>query len=219
MKTLITFSERLQYRMQQLKKSKPDIYQHPLAGTANISKQNVQQWLDGSGISSKKLSVLAKILNTTESWLIDGDGDCESQKGNTFKPLIEKYAINQYPVLQWEQADSWRSTAMENSNYISTPIKGSKDSFVIEVKGISMLPKFEEGSLVVVDPNVKPNSLEYGLYANNSSIMIRQFISENNESLLKAINPDWPSKIEVMSAETRLIGAILGVWTPLTKPQ
>jgi SOS-response transcriptional repressor LexA len=66
-----------------------------------------------------------------------------------------------------------------------------KDScFAVEVIGESMWPNFLEGVLIIIDPELNPKNKDHVLCKLHDSddIIFRQYIEENGEYFLKAIN-------------------------------
>ena len=59
-----------------------------------------------------------------------------------------------YPVISWVQARNWREIIHSDQTagyaHLPCPVECSASTFVLRVRGISMLPKFEDGDLIFV---------------------------------------------------------------------
>ena len=64
-----------------------------------------------------------------------------------------------------------------------------------EVKGDSMWPQFMEGILVIVDTSLEAKNRDFVIYllANSNQIVLRQFIDEEQNKILKPINYAYKS--------------------------
>ncbi|NBI40191.1 helix-turn-helix domain-containing protein [[Haemophilus] felis] len=68
-----------------------------------------------------------------------------------------------YPVLSTVQAGYFREINLLNSldseqqyEMISSQIKASENAFYLKIEGQSMLPRFQEGDMVLIDPAIEP---------------------------------------------------------------
>lgn len=219
MNKLITFSDRLRHRMAELKYSKPDVYQHHLASKANITKQNVQQWLDGGGASSKKATILAKILKTTVQWLVDGEGKPSLTSIKTdvkeLEIIDETLIINKYPLLEWgdinEQGVIVNMQLMERSDKQYETNHSGENCFGLVVNSESMAPEFKKGEQILVDRDKEPINESYVVIQlkKEGLPVLRQLINDGGDRFLRVLNPDWPNKFEALTSEHVIIGCVV----------
>jgi SOS-response transcriptional repressor LexA len=82
------------------------------------------------------------------------------------------------------------------------PVRCSKDTFVLRVRGESMEPKFHDGDLIFVDPEAAPISGRYVVVRLECSheATFKQLIVEGDRQFLKAVNPNWPQRIIEVNA-------------------
>jgi len=82
---------------------------------------------------------------------------------------------------------------------------------VLRVKGASMEPKFGNGDLIFVDPQVEEESGKYVVVkledANEATF--KQLIIEGGRKYLKALNPDWPERIIELEEQARICGVVV----------
>ena len=70
------------------------------------------------------------------------------------------------PLISWVQAGEWPEIASDFAlgdaeDLLPCPVRCSADTFVLRVRGESMEPKFHDGELIFVDPQVAPVSGRY----------------------------------------------------------
>lgn len=123
---------------------------------------------------------------------------------------------NRLPVITWEQAGEWMDIAEgyvpgEGEEWLPCPVRCSKDSYVLRVRGISMEPKFHDGDLIFVDPHVEPVSGKFivVMLDGATEATFRQFIEEGGRRYLIALNPEWPNRIIEIDADTRICGVVV----------
>ena len=62
-----------------------------------------------------------------------------------------------------------------------------KDRFAVKVTDSDMMPRFWNGDVVVVDPNIQPQNGDYGLFRIGKDVtMLRQFNENDSEYILYA---------------------------------
>jgi SOS-response transcriptional repressor LexA len=91
------------------------------------------------------------------------------------------------------------------------PVRCSKDTFVLRVRGESMEPKFHDGDLIFVDPQVSPDSGKYVVVRIEDSheATFKQLIVEGDRQYLKALNPDWPHRIIEVNSNATICGVVV----------
>lgn len=121
-----------------------------------------------------------------------------------------------YPLLSWVQAGNWcdisEGFAPEYGvELLPCPVKCSPESFVLRVRSTSMEPKFYEGDLIFVDPNVPADHGKYVVVRLDESnqATFKQLIVEDGKQYLKALNPDWPNRIIEVEEESTICGVLV----------
>jgi SOS-response transcriptional repressor LexA len=74
-----------------------------------------------------------------------------------------------------------------------------------------MEPKFHEGELIFVDPNVEAVNGKFVVVQLNDSneATFKQLVIEDDRQYLKALNPNWPDPIIKLSADARICGVVV----------
>ena len=123
---------------------------------------------------------------------------------------------NLHPVISWVQAGAWRDIADDyqsqaGDEWLPCPVTCSEDSYVLRVHGISMEPKFRDGDLIFVDPQVEPVSGKYVvvMLEDTAEATFKQLIIEGGHQYLKALNPEWPNRIVEVNQNARICGVVV----------
>lgn len=71
-----------------------------------------------------------------------------------------------------------------------------------------MEPKFHDGELIFVDPQVAPVSGRYVVVRleDSQEATFKQLIIEEGHQYLKALNPDWPNRIIEVNSNATISG-------------
>lgn len=123
-----------------------------LADVLKITPRAVSKWFNAEAMpSTANIYVLAKFLDVTPEWLTFGDNNAE----------IVKVAQKRYPLLSKIQAGMWTgidyfTTVDEDFEMIPSNVMASEYSFYLRISGDSMLPRFKDGDLVLIDPTIAP---------------------------------------------------------------
>ncbi len=67
------------------------------------------------------------------------------------------------------------------------------EPYALRVLGDSMEPEFADGSIIIVDPAMPPQSGAYVVIDYRGETTFRQFVVEEGRKLLKALNPAYPA--------------------------
>jgi SOS-response transcriptional repressor LexA len=125
------------------------------------------------------------------------------------------------PLISWVQAGDCREvefphTANDAEKWILCPVPHSSQTFALRVEGLSMhnpgsSPSFEEGDIIHVDPEVRPenHSLVVVQVNGDTEATFKQLLTEGGEYFLKALNPGWPSQIIKMPTDASICGVVI----------
>ena len=69
-----------------------------------------------------------------------------------------------------------------------------EEPFVLMVLGDSMLPEFIEGEVIVIEPEVPPQSGSYVVAHNNGEYIFRQVIQSGGKWFLHPLNESYPDE-------------------------
>lgn len=124
---------------------------------AGLTKGRISQLLDpDEPFGERAAASLVTKLNLPDRWF-------ELGAGNVSGAAVGQRRI---PVINMIQAGNFREiiddfTVGEGSSYIHTDTDLSPYAFALQIEGRSMLPDFNEGDRVIIDPNVRPSSGDF----------------------------------------------------------
>jgi SOS-response transcriptional repressor LexA len=150
-------------RLQQLIDTRYEGNQKAFGEAVGLSKGRVSQLLDkDEPFGERAAASLVEKLRLPDRWFDQG-------AGNVSNAAIGERRI---PVISPVQAGNFREIvdafAMgAGDNYLSTDSECSPYTFALQVEGRSMLPDFEEGDRVIIDPDIRPHSGDF-VVARNS---------------------------------------------------
>lgn len=98
-----------------------------------------------------------------------------------------------------------------SAGWMHVPPKSRQRTFRIRISGQSMEPKFHDGDLVFVDPQVLPTSGKYVVVRLEDSheATFKQSIVEGGRQYSKALNPDWPDRIIKINVDATICGVVV----------
>ncbi|MFM4722405.1 LexA family protein [Aeromonas veronii] len=204
----MTISDRIFSRRTALNLSKT-----ALAKAIGVSDVSVGKW--ESGLNQPKgryLNDLAAALGVSVDWLLAGGGEGATAPSQETMPgyhNVEPAVIpqgNRVPILSYVQAGNWREMCEQattfdgNVEYVSASIDIGPRGFGLWLRGNSMTPIFNEGDLVIVDPDESPRPGDYVVAKNGSEgATFKKFrprgIDENGQEVFELVplNDDYPS--------------------------
>lgn len=212
-----------------------DRYQ--LAKACKVSYQAVQQWEKGKTTpSATSLLDIAAATCTDPHWLIHGREPNKSQKiisalveaGATARSSLPYEAstnsnvepgpdiFGKVPLISHIQAGNW-CDAVDNfhpgdaEEWLPAPTRHGPHAYALRVVGSSMEPRFREGEIVVVDPEVTATSGRFVVAkkVGTQEVTLKQLVIEAGDSYLKAMNPHWPEPIIRLTEDWLVCGSVI----------
>ena len=157
---------------------------------------------------------LEKAMNKNQGWMDTPHADGARQEEHNAHDGPDLRSL--HPLISWVQAGNWYEISESfvpayGSELLPCPVCCIPESFVLRVRGSSMEPKFHEGDLIFVDPNVSPDHGKYVVVRLDESneATFKQLIIEEGKQYLKALNPDWPNRIIEVDEEATICGVIV----------
>ena len=190
-----------------------------IAGTNNSYLSQVRhQTRTPSGTPRRVGDELAEMLERgmgkPEGWM---DESHEPDTADAEKNAWDEVQVRSLcPLISWVQAGEWTETSRDHvpgyeTELLPCPVRCSRRTFVLRVRGISMEPRFRDGDLIFVDPEVTPAHGKYvvvRLDASNEATF-KQLVIEGERQYLKALNPDWPDRIIEVNATATVCGVVV----------
>lgn len=189
------------------RRKKLNLTQSQLAEIVGTDQQAIQRVEAGLTKNPRNLAKLAAALQTSPEYLRFGVGEMDNA-------TVVASAGNYLPLISLVQAGVW--TDIQELHHLDVelypcPIKCSRHAFIVKVEGESMLPRFEEGDLIYVDPDAQ---VENGSYVvarldDENQATFKQLIIDGNKKYLKALNPDWPNKFVEINGNCTIVGKVV----------
>ena len=161
---------------------------------------------------------LERCMGKKSGWM-DLEHEDEPLQSQEFSaPKAKEYARSEcslLPLITWQRAANWPEVHEPRIDYdtehLLCPVQCGENSFVLEVQGSSMEPKFRDGEMIFADASLKPQNGQYVIAhdLNTKEAMLRQLVIDSGRRYLQALNPDWPDKIIEMGSSTTVSGVVI----------
>jgi len=171
------------------------------------------------GIGDDLAGKLEQGMGKYEGWMDEPHQDEWGQSniaGKETNTRIGPDIRSLHPVISWVQAGDWMEIAegyepQYGEELLPCPVKCSKDSFVLRVRGISMEPRFHNDDLIFVDPHADAVNGRYVvvMIEDTTEATFKQLIVEGGRQYLKALNPEWPNRIIEVNQNARICGVVV----------
>lgn len=126
------------------------------------------------------------------------------------------------PLISWVQAGEWASVVDnfrpgDAEEWIPVPRNHGSRTFALRVRGISMEPKYHDGSIIFVDPD---RSADHGKNVvvrleNEQEATFKQLVIEGDQKFLRPLNPEWPGpKLIQINGNATICGVVIGQFIP-----
>jgi len=155
---LDTFRDRLIYA-----KDEKGLKQVDLVKATGVSKGTVSNWISGKTTPDDTVALgdLAKALGVSVDWLVTGR-ESNNHSFSNVRP-VDKHEIRMAPVLNYVQAgefcEYFDDAIADRFEPVST--KHPKNSYWVELNGLSMMPDFCPEELVLINPDMQPSPGDY----------------------------------------------------------
>ncbi|MCX7132506.1 S24 family peptidase [Aeromonas sp.] len=150
-----------------------------LAKKTGVSGTSVSKW--ESGLNQPKgryLNDLAAALGVTVEWLLTGNSSQSAEVGSKGAFSNTEPAVvpsgRRIPILSYVQAGHWREMCDQafgvdgNTEFVLAGIDVGQHAFGLWLRGNSMAPTFNEGDLVIIDPDESPRPGDFVIAKNGS---------------------------------------------------
>lgn len=183
-----------------------------LAEKVGTSQQSIEQLENGKTKRPRYLPELAKVLEVTVDWLLDG-----TSFGN-ISPIEKQRTIQLYPLISWVSAGEWQE-AVESygikdfDEWYESDIKILGKAFWLRVNGDSMTSptgqSIPDGHMILVDPGREPvnGSLVIAKLIDANEATFKKLVIDGGNKFLKGLNPNWP--IIPINGNCKIIGVVV----------
>ncbi|WP_421210681.1 LexA family protein [Aeromonas enteropelogenes] len=189
-------------RIKELRK-KHGLTQRKLGELIGATGPSVSQWESGDvSPSADYLVALARVFGVSAHWLSTGKGSPEL---SNVEPAVIPQG-NRVPILSYVQAGHWRGMCEQatgfdgNVEYVAASVDIGPCGFGLWLRGNSMTPFFNEGDLIIVDPDEQPRPGDYVVAKNGGEeTTFKKYrprgIDENGQEVFELVplNDDYPT--------------------------
>lgn len=175
------------------------------AGLSKDAIRNMQRAIQQkgrAGVSTRTISALAPVLETSVAWLLEGDGDEDSHHDEGVVSVMGYIGAGAEIEPEFEQIPP------EGIDEVKVPFPLPDEMIAFQVKGDSMLPVYKDGHIVIVYREQKrPIESFYGEEAAVRTADGRRFIKTVmrgpngvnlfswNSALIEDVHLDWIGEI------------------------
>jgi len=163
---------------------------------------------------------LEQAMDKPEGWMDEPHEDLLAQvmskksSAANVEPVPDTKGL--YPLISWVQAGEWSEIAgsfdiTDAEDWLSCPVQCSTGSFVLRVKGQSMEPRFRDGEYIFIDPEMPADNGKFVVVRleDTQEATFKQIIIEGGRTYLKALNPDWPTRIMEITQQAVVCGVVV----------
>jgi SOS-response transcriptional repressor LexA len=118
------------------------------------------------------------------------------------------------PLISWVQAGAWCAVndifqPGDADEFYPTTAKVGKNAFALRVRGDSMEPKFQDGCIIIVDPDKESYNGAFVVVreSDTDEATFKQLQIDGSRRYLKPVNPRYP--IMEMRSETLICGVVV----------
>jgi SOS-response transcriptional repressor LexA len=187
------------------------INESELARRTGIGQPVVHRICSGETDNPKvaTLSPIANFFAVSIDQLIGTEPLSPDRIPGTFNPDAQGW--RQIPLLAWEQVLSWPNLTQKSGPLptISTDIELSQHAYALTVRDTTMEPRFPEGTVLLVDPNLQPNSLDFAIIHIEGQHLpnFKQILIDGEHTILKPLNADF--KTSLLDKPHKFLGVMI----------
>jgi transcriptional regulator with XRE-family HTH domain len=152
---------------------------------------------------------IARYFQITVSQLI-GEEALPQDICGSFKPtIIKKHFV---PLLNTENIYEYiMRDKLKNELFIEVNLQVSNKTFACFTQGSAMEPKFQDKSLLIIDPELTPENLDYVLAISleKKTILFRQLLTDGEDRYLKTLNPIFNDFVKINNGSHKIAGIIV----------
>ena len=169
-----------------------------LARKTSIPQPTLHRILSGATKSPRgaSLAPLANFFSVTINQLMGVDELPTDRVAGTHNSRI--YGWTPVPIISWKQAAIWQHFQHELrkqnwKDWTSTDLSVSDAAFAVIVTSDAMAPTFNEGTTLVIEPNLEATNRDYVIVAlsGNENATFRQLLLDGDDQYLKSINNEF----------------------------
>lgn len=188
-----------------------DVTESELSRRTGIGQPVIHRVLNGETDNPKvaTLSPIANYFAISISQLIGDETLPKNRISGTFN--LSSYGWTTLPLLNWEKVVVGGDKLIDINDVekISTEINVSDKAYALRVKDTTMLPLFPEGTILIIDPEVKADNKDFVIVrmSGQKQAIFRQFLFDGDDIYLKPVNADF--KMHLLDKKSKLLGVMV----------
>lgn len=139
------------------------------------------------------------------------------ESSRPYEVTLASPATGMCPEISWVQAGAWSEVCHverdpEAITWHPRPSGASEQTFVLRVVGESMLPEYQPGALIYVDPERPAENGKdvIAILTDTGEATFKRFIEEPGHGrMLKALNPAWHEPYIKINGNCRVVGVVV----------
>jgi SOS-response transcriptional repressor LexA len=171
------------------------INESELARRTGIGQPVVHRICSGETDNPKvaTLSPIANFFAISISQLIGDEPLPTDRIPGTFNPDAQGW--RQIPLLAWDQVLPWPKLTQKSGPLptISTDMELGQHAYAVAVRDTTMEPRFPEGTVLIIDPELRPNSMDFAIVhvEGHNLPNFKQILIDGEQTILKSLNADF----------------------------
>lgn len=165
-----------------------------IAKELNISPTAITGWIKTGRISKESIEIVSRMSGYSLNWLITGKGEKLSNAQNSL-PLSSQPDNNKagrrIPLIELQQAGLWEEAIKNHTPGIGDIMinhQVGKNAFAITIDSDSMEPRFLEGDVILIDPDLPHQHKKFVVARIDGDYVLRQYWQEAGKTKLKPLN-------------------------------
>jgi SOS-response transcriptional repressor LexA len=201
---LDTFSQRLNYVM-----SYKQFSQSALARMIGVKPQSIQYLCHNNAKSSRLTPQIAEALEVNLEWLALGVGKTWAEEAQN-----DTLVSQQVPLISWDQLTEFdpqhpAATFQHSAQLLLSDVDLGESGYALKIDNDAMSPRFEEGTVIFVDPTCQPEHKDYVIVRlANNQVVFRRLLVDGDDQYLVATHPVYKT-IELKDAAYQFCGVMM----------
>ena len=189
------------------------INESELARRTGIGQPVVHRICSGETDNPKvaTLSPIANFFAISISQLIGDEPLPADRIPGTFNP--EAQGWSQIPLLGWDQVLSWPNMPSNSAplRAISADVDIGENGYALSVRDTTMEPRFPEGTVLIINYDLKPNNLDYAIVHVEGEDLpkFKQVLIDGEQMILKPLNPDFQNLVLDKNKPHKFLGVMI----------
>ena len=127
-------------------------------------------------------------------------------------PSMANNTLHKIPLLNWQEIKEWPNIIKRGDRgYIETSNKLCKNSYAVAVKDSTMLPRFPEGTILIIDTSLVPQDQDFVIVQTSlqNEPLFKQVFFDGDDIYLKPVNPDFKTLFLDKSINYHYLGILV----------